>query len=303
MAEVMNRFNIIMIALIVLLLADLAVFGVVVFSNNRPEPVVSSNVIRMGVVSDVDHPKAHQVFVDFFRKFGQQPDFTVIPCYAASYDEAVAGFIHGSIDLLLINSAYFLTLKEKYNAKAIVRQRFSASEKEYNHAVLLAGSKITDLSVTRGLRLVYKDRYAMGGYLVPDHYIQTQLGVPEQQWFKSIRFTGSDYTSLDDLIAGRADVIAVNLRTLGNNELYRQNARNFNMFWISQQLPESVICVSFQSDFFVNADLLQRLTNALWTLSRQDTNFNSTSMSFEPIDFQFEGELKKLEEYLHSTKP
>ena len=301
--EIMNRLNITLTVLAVLLVADLAVFGFVVFFNKQPETAVSSDVIRVGVVPDIDYPESRKVYEDFFRKFGDHPDFRIQPYYASSYGEAVSGFIHGSIDLLLINPACYLTLKEKYNAKAVVYQRFSETEKEYNHAVMLANAQVADLPMTKGMRLDCKDQYAMGGYLVPMRHIILKLGVPAEKWFKELRFTGSDQNSLQNLIDGKTDVIAVNLRSLSNNELYRNNARRFNMFWISQRLPESVLCVSFQSEYFVNSELLQKVTMALWNQSRRDVTFNSNSVMFEPIDFQFEGELKKLEDYLKIRKP
>jgi len=299
----MNRFNITLFVLTGLLVADLAVFGFVVFFNKPHESAVSGDVIRMAVVPDIDHPESKKVYADFFRKFAGQPGFRLEPYYASSYAEAVSGFIHGSIDLLLINPACYLKLKDKYNAKAVVYQRFSDAEKEYNHAVLLADIRVSDLAMTKGLRLACKDRYAMGGYLVPMRHVTATLNVEPEKWFKEIRFTGADQNSLQELVDGKVDVIAVNLQSLSNNELYRNNAKRFNMFWISQRLPESVLCVSFQSDFFVNSELLQKMTMALWRQSRHDVLFNSASMMFDPIDFQFEGELKKLEEYLKIRKP
>lgn len=299
----MRKLNILMALLGILLIADLIVFGVVAFSDSEQQVADNFDIIRIGMVTDLDHPEDRKVVDDFFREIGSQGEFELRPCYSSSYGEAVAGFIHGSVDLLVINPACFLMLREKFNAKVLVRQRFSQSENAYNHSVLMTTHKIGSILDTKGMRITYKDRYSMGGYLVPSHHIANQLrDTAPEKWFKSISFSDADHLSLKSLLEGKTDIIAVDLLSLVNNELYRENARKINMFWISPGLPETVICVSFQSEYFAKTELLQKISSTLWALSRRDPVFNRNSMFFEPVDYKFEGELKKLDDYLKSSK-
>lgn len=298
----MRKHNILIGLLGLLLMGDLILFGVVAFFDNAKYDGANCNIVRIGVVADSDRTENRKVLEDFFREMGKQSGFELRPFYAASNEEAVSGFIHGSIDLLVTNPACFIMLKEKYNAKALARQRFSPAENEYNHSALMTMRKIEHINDTRGLRLAYKDHYSMGGHLVPSCYISRKLPVPQEKWFKSITFTSSDLLSLRSLIDGKVDVIAVDLLSLRNSDLYRDHASELNTFWISPGLPETLICVSFQSGFFADGKLLQDISSTLWALSRRDSIIDSSSMVFEPIDYGYECELKKLDDYLKNTK-
>ncbi len=298
---IMKIVRIIIISLTVIFIADLLVFANVIFSDRESDKSEPQEIIRVGIAPDKDRIETDKTISSFLFELRNQGLYEIKPCFSNSYAEAVAGFIHGSLDMILINPAYYLQLKREHNARILAVQKYSPEEKNYNHAVLLSARPIRHINLTRGLRLSYSNRYSMTGYLVPQRYLALQLPQPPGQWFSRISFAESFEHAFEDLLAGKADLIAVDLYWLKNNLKYREKAAALHILWTSQALPESLICVSFSSAYY-NATVLQDITAQLWSATQKDTVFNRSSMFFEPVNFNYEMELNKLETFLYGDK-
>ena len=296
----MKTTNKLLITLSILLAVDLIAFGIVVFFDNKNEAINNIDNIRLGITPNPDRLETPKTIENFFKVAGKHGSFELEPCYTASYNEAISGFIHGSLDLLYINPAYYLYLKKNYNADIVAFQLYSKQEMEYNHAVLLSIKPFGHLAETRGKRISFSNKYSMCGYLVPERHLRNNITEPLETWFSKIDFSGSDQYSLDALLKGETDIIACDLLSLIHNTTYKKNARKLHLMWISQKLPESLICVSaksMESDFY-NRKSLVELGNSLWQLSRRETLYNRNSMNFEPPHFEYMKELDKLEKFL-----
>ncbi len=300
----MKKLNRVIMILGILLMLDVIAFGIVAIFDRRFEPIVNVDTIRLGITPDPDRLETEKTIDNFFRVIGHHKDFDLRPCYTTSFNEAIAGFINGTVDLLYINPAYFLYLKKEYNARCVVFQRYSKKEMEYNHAVLLSTKPLKHIAETRGLKIAFTSKYAMGGYLVPRKYLTDNIDQDLDKWFSKIEFTGSNQYSLEAMLEGKMDIMACDLMSITHNKLYKDNAAKLHILWISPKLPESLICVSIKSleSELYEHSALDTFANSLWKLSQMETLYNRNSMNFVPVDYEYEQELNKLEKFLFTKK-
>ncbi len=300
----MKKLNRVIMILGIFLMLDVIAFGIVAIFDRRFEPIVNVDTIRLGITPDPDRLETEKTIDNFFRVLSHNKDFDLRPCYTTSFDEAIAGFINGTVDLLYINPAYFLYLKKEYDARGVVFQRYSKQEMEYNHAILLSTKPLKHISDSRGLKIAFTSKYSMGGYLVPHKHLINNINEDLDKWFSKIEFTGSNQYSLEAMLDGKVDIMACDLMSITHNKLYKRNAAKLHILWVSQKLPESLICVSIKSleSELYSQIALDQFANSLWKLSRMESLYNRNSMNFVPVNYEYEQELKKLEKFLFSTK-
>ena len=294
----MKISRIIIIVLSAIVLLDLLFFVYVAFSDSKPNVQKVRPVIRIGVIPDRDRPETEKTIQAFFTGFHNEGNYELQPCYTHSHAEALAAFIHGSLDLLLINPASYLQLKRENKARVVAVQKYSEEEKNYNHSAFLTTKTFRHLNTTRGIRVSFSHNYSMNGYLVPYRYLQRQLPEAPEKWFSRINLTGSFRRSFDDLVAGKTDMIAVDLLWLKNYEPYQADPEKFRILWTSPVLPEAVICVSGAGSYFGDP-IIQEIVERLWQESRKNMTYNRNSMSFEPENFDYETALDRLETFLY----
>ena len=87
---------------------------------------------------------------------------------------------------------------------------------------------------------------------------------------------------------------------ISGNEEYKRHPEQFHILWISPKLPESLICVSFKSEFY-DSKPLTVLVRKLWEGSIRESAYNRNSMVFEPINHQYEQQLNALEDFLFGS--
>ncbi|MDD3119219.1 MAG: PhnD/SsuA/transferrin family substrate-binding protein [Victivallales bacterium] len=295
----MKISRIVIVVLAVILGLDLLVLiGVAFFdSAGTPEPV--RKVIRIGIIPDPDRPETEKTIQAFFADCCRAGDsYELRPCYTHSYEEAMAGFTHGTLDLLALNPACYLQLKRENLARILAVQKYSEEDKRYNHAVLLSVKPFRHLSATRGSRIAFSHRYSMNGYMVPYRYLQRQLPEAPERWFSSLTQTGTFRRSFEQLQSGQVDLIAVDLGWLKHFEPYRSAPDKFHILWLSPELPESVICVGVAGAYF-GASVVRQFVGRLWEEAQRNAVFNRNSMAFEPENFNYETALRQLEIFLY----
>jgi ABC-type phosphate/phosphonate transport system substrate-binding protein len=258
----------------------LAVFGVLeafaivyaVWPMLTYKKVVRSKEIRLGIVPDISKARSEKEWETFLEVFKDEKNFKIRPYFANSYDEAIKGFIAGSLDMLYINPAVFLTMKGQYNAKPLVYRRYPKKEKDKNRSALIAKEGSRYIEDTKGLRISFTDTFSLTGYIMAEHYLKEKLQVNKMsEWFSEISFSGSEYLSFEKLMDNNTDLIAVNLMNLADYSKVSGEGENVTLIpvWISMALPEPMICLSSASKYYKNEEFLENFKNTLWMDSKK----------------------------------
>lgn len=242
----------------------------------------------------------------FFEELKPFKNFTIVPYYANSYEEAIQGFIYGSIDLLYINPAIFLELEKKYGAKALFYHKLPPEELEKNRAVILSRKDIKYIDQTKGLAIAFVDKNSLAGYIMPEKFLREKLKQPLDEWFSKISFSVTKSGAVNKILAGEADLAATDMWTLG--EYLKKNndySDKIETLWISVLLPEHLVCVSRASPYF-SSEHLEILSDFLWTRAKKriynSIPYNRRSFTFEPVDTDYIEKLRKLSKYLEIEK-
>ena len=109
----------------------------------------------MGIIPEASKKTCKKQWEVFFNRFNNETKYKIIPYYANSYDEAIEGFKYGSLDLLYINPATFLTLRRNYNAKAILYHKIPPKETNQLRAILVAGKNTGFINQTKKQKLTF----------------------------------------------------------------------------------------------------------------------------------------------------
>jgi ABC-type phosphate/phosphonate transport system substrate-binding protein len=266
-----------------------------IFSKDR----VSLTEVRLGVAPEFSGGGGPAVWASLFKDSGKWGDIEIVPYYANSIEEALAGFTSGSFDLLYINPAIFLRLRKDYAAQAVVFHKLSPAELESNRAVIVSGNKkIKYFEDSRGSSLIFSDERSMSGCIIPREYLLEKTNNDLKSWFSQVSFSESPERSAEALGEGRADLAAFSMSFLKSLGRDGEPGGDAGILWMSMILPENLIAVSPFSPLYGSATL-EKIQRTLWEMSAaRKQNFNKLSMLFEPVSFDYLSRLEKLEKYL-----
>lgn len=302
----MKRKRIILLLLIFGVLEAFAI-AYAVWPILTHKKTIHQKEIRLGIVPDISKAHSEKEWETFLDVFKDEKSFRIRPYFANSYDEAIKGFIAGSLDMLYINPSVFIGLKDQYNAKALVYRRYAKYEKDKNRAALITKEGVKYVDDTKGLRISFTDKSSLTGYVMPERYLRDKLQIDKiTDWFSEVTFSGNEYLSFEKLLDGSTDVIAVNSMNLAaySKASGEGSKTTLIQLWISIALPEPMICLSSASKYYKNEEFLENFKNTLWMDSKkvhQHSEFISSSvMTFEPVDFNFNEKLENLKKLLEN---
>jgi len=300
------------IILLLVIFGVLEVFAIAyaVWPMLNYKKTVHSKEIRLGIVPDISKAHSEKEWETFLDVFKDEKSFKIRPYFANSYDEAIKGFIAGSLDMLYINPAVFIDLKNQYNAKALVYRRFPKREKDKNRSALIAREGVKYIDDTKGLRISFTDMSSLTGYIMAEHYLKEKLQVNKlTDWFSEVSFSGSEYLSFEKFKDKSTDIIAVNLMDLAEySKVSGEDAKATTLvpFWISMALPEHLICLSSASKYYKNNEFLENFKNTLWMDSKKvyqrSEMIDGNLVTFEPVDYNFNEKLENLRKFLENPR-
>lgn len=262
--------------------------------------------LRLGIIPEISKGTSRKEWEKFFESLSGETGYVIQPYYSNSCEEAMSGFVSGSLDMLYVNAALFLELKKGESAEALLYHKMPDEQKNKNRAALVSKEKLKYISDTKGLRIAFTDKYSITGYMVPSKYLRDKLKTEPDKWFAEVNYTGNEQQSLEKLRRAETDIIAVNLLTLENFLAGegRDADLKWSAIWVSFQLPEPVICVSSASPF-LKSEALNKLKIFLWNASKkrhqEGQSFNMMSLAFEPVDFAYNERLDTLRKFMGTS--
>jgi phosphonate transport system substrate-binding protein len=149
------------------------------------------------------------------------------------------------------------------------------SSQTYRSALVVRAHDPLDLArlsrfTPRALRAVWVDRYSMGGYLLPRHYLRSH-GVRPEEAFAQEAMLGSYQACIRELLDGEADITATFASQDSDAYIEYFSARpdQIRVLGFTEETPNDGIAVSPALDTQTRQRLLERLTELTARRSRR----------------------------------
>ncbi len=297
----MNRIRIIALILVFLLIEAGAVFYSLASFSKPPEPRPDI-CIRIGIVPELSKGKSSVDWEPFFNHLDGKFKFELLPYYANSFDEAICGFLNGTIDLLYIDPLSFVKLQQEASAKPLLYHKLSNKERDLNRSVIVSTKDLKYLPDSKGKIIAFSDKNSMPGFIIPEKFLQSKLGMPLANWFSSVLFAGSSGDAAEMLLTGKADIIAGNWLEISdffaNLNLKEDEVK---VLWMSKTLPENLICISPGGPYANERTYWEDLDN-YFESQMTDSDYNRKSMFFAPVDLRYKQGLGQFEKFMDERK-
>lgn len=243
--------------------------------------------IRLGIIEIPPLANARAEWKSFAEGFGEKYGCVLHLYFASSDEEATAGLLHGSLDLIYTDAASFLELNGQVKLKTWLYHRLSKRERERMRSVLVCSKPISYISESKGMRLTFSGNGSMTGKTVPVKYLEERLPCKIQEWFPSMSDARNEEAAFNALLSGDTDIIACSDISL-DTEIERTGAKpeDFRRIWVSMPLPENVIC-SLESLGEPAAEKLSLACGKIMSMKFKEEFLTARSMVFLPPDHSF----------------
>ncbi len=139
----------------------------------------------------------------------------------ADYDGVIQGLLGGTIDMAWLGaSAYakIMLTDPKAVDLELTTQNADGSTGYYSIGIANKASGITDLASAKGKTFAFADPNSTSGYLVPAVEMKDQLGMPLDQFFGKVEFSGGHEQTIVGVGNGQFDAGVTWADGLGNFE-------------------------------------------------------------------------------------
>ncbi len=243
--------------------------------------------IRLGVIAAPPLESAQEEWLSFASSFSEKHGCLMRVYFASSEEEAAAGLLNGSLDILYSDTACFLELNGKAKLKIWLYHRLSKRERERMRSVLVCSKPISYISESKGMRLTFSGSGSMTGRTVPSRHLEEKLPCKTQEWFSSVDSAGSEEEAVDALLNDKSDIVAcsdISLESLMDKA--GAKAQSLKRIWISMPLPENVLC-SMESLGGKAAEKLAEASEEIKSSKLKEEFLTARSMVFLPPDHSF----------------
>ncbi len=243
---------------------------------------------------------------DKYFKYIKSKGINFIPCYTKTYDDAIQGFLHNSLDLIYVNPIIYLQLTKNKSIdtkECLVEKLFmhdlEEKDKTGNRAVLISLKKspINFISSTKNKRITFTDKNSMFGYIIPQNFLKKNINEKLDDWFEQIDFSITKDQALMNLIRGDTDIIAIDALTLRNLlDEKGLDEKIIHIVWLSQTFPSHVLCIN--KNYEHKKELKKILMDAI---SFYNKNIKNKKIILHEPNYSYRKELESLTQYLGDT--
>ncbi len=201
--------------------------------------------IRFSMVplGDVEHDL--RLYQPLFKRIEEFTDRPVTVVRPSSYAAVVEGLLSGGIDIASLGPATYVDAKngdERITSFATTEKRegvFQVKGPFYNAMlVVLASSRFVDIATLKGSRLALTDPGSTSGSLLPRKQFTPRLGMPLEQYFSTVSFSGSHGKSVQALMHGEVDTAFISSSQLEEaNVAGKLPANQVRVLWKSEPIP------------------------------------------------------------------
>ncbi len=302
-SQKLNKKRFIIMVVIMLIIVNAVAY--VVGSYMYPPKIEKIDFkLRVGIPPTLSE-KYNKEKWDKYFKYLQSKGINFTPCYTNSYEDAIQGFLHNSLDLIYVNPITFLKLKEPEYIKSkesIIENLFmhtlDPEDKAGNRGILitLKTSNMHFISHTKNMRITFTDKNSMFGYIIPEMFLREKLNVKLDDWFSKVEFSITKDQALMNLIKGYTDVIAIDALTLRNLlETKSIDEKTIQIIWLSQIFPENLLCINKN---YKHKEKLKKILHSAIIFYKSQHITKGNRIIFNEPDYGYKKSLKTLTKYL-----
>jgi len=201
--------------------------------------------IRFSMIPLGDHERDIKLYQPLFKRIEELAGRPVVVMRQSSYAAVVEGLLGGGIDIATLGPATYVEAKngdERITSFATTEKRegvFQVKGPFYNAMlVVLASSRFVDIATLKGSRLALTDPGSTSGSLLPRKQFTPRLGMPLEQYFGTVSFSGSHGKSLQALMHGEVDTAFISSSQLEEaNVAGKLPANQVRVLWKSEPIP------------------------------------------------------------------
>jgi len=175
----------------------------------RPEdlpPGVTS--LRFGVPPFVSPEEVRAQYGPLMRTLGELLGVPVELQVGESYDATIDGLVDGSLELALLPPASYVVARRRQPKLQLLAAQLANGATSYSSYILVRKEDpAEDLRDLRGRRITFVDRRSTSGYILPLAAL-LQHGLDPAKDFAEVRFAGSHFAAVEDLVRGDTDAAA-----------------------------------------------------------------------------------------------
>lgn len=200
--------------------------------------------IRFGLIPAEGGADIVDRFDSFFKHLEKELGVEVKPFSASEYIGIITAMQNDQVDVAYFGPKSYVEANRIAGALAVGKQLSDdGSEAYFSILVTRQGSGIESLEQAKGRSFGFVTPNSTSGFLVPSIGIIETTGMPAEEYFREVRYTGSHSTSVRAVLAGDVDVAATNTLDLGAMIQNGLDASELVELWRSDPIPGAVIAV------------------------------------------------------------
>lgn len=129
----------------------------------------------------------------------------------SSYESVIDAIVSGGVDIAWLGPASYIQAHlrepgiEPFASLTINQGHFTPAGHHYRALLMVRRDDASDLGALRGASVALSDPASTSGSLVPNTEFSAQTGLPLDQFFSAVSYSGSHDKSLNALLEGKVD--------------------------------------------------------------------------------------------------
>lgn len=268
-------------------------------STDETPSLLEDKILRLGILPVISKKASEELWTPFLQELRDEHQITIEPYFANAGEEIIAGFKNDVLDVLFVNSAIYLKLKDESDNLRVLGYQRDVGRREGDVAALVTlGDRPRFISKTENMSITFTNKHSVTGYIAPYAQLSQKLPRPPEKWFSKISFAGTDHQAVLDLMQGKTDIIAVEYNTL--KEIMKSNnfqESDLRVMWLMRNLPPMVVCINDN----LNKTFQDALRNCLLIDPTNPRSYAGKSIVFIPEDFVYQAQLDVLKKFLAAS--
>jgi len=130
---------------------------------------------------------------------------------ATNYQGVITAMANDQLEFVWFGPKSYIEAAKRADAEALLLELNPQGERGYRCIFIVPeDSQIRSLEDAKGKRFAFTDRNSTSGCLIPSIEIIDKVGVPAEQFFGEVIFSGLHITSVQQVVAGEVDIAATN---------------------------------------------------------------------------------------------
>jgi phosphonate transport system substrate-binding protein len=184
-------------------------------------------------------------FEPLLEFLNERLDHPVVPKPASEYAGVITAMQNKQVELAYYGPKSYVEASRVANAEAIIKELNADGIAGYKGTIIVhVDSPAETLADTKGMTFAFVTPNSTSGYLVPALGILRETGVPAEEFYSEIRYTGSHGSSMNAVATGAVQAAATN--TLDMNAMINAgqvDGSAMKVVWTSELIPSAPIAV------------------------------------------------------------